>query len=440
MAPDNEPRIERATTLVQQLRSEADGVIGKRWLGKELGAASALNHAEETAEKFRAKTIQAMKRRIAELDKMRKHFDMEIKQSNQAMNTAQQDLRKMNKLIKEKASQAENKLEGGGVQDFAGFNSRAKLSFEVLSNVRAKIKAAAYTGHAGRQLDVVFSRFDTDGSGQLDEDEVRSALRRALKIPPAVITDAEVSGLCATLDADDSGSVSIAEIIEFLNSDIDVHALKETYAKTQALLEKLVEQHKQLVQRLQAVTNAWKIDRSCLTVNPIKGLELDTLPQKPEKADPGKRKKPLEPRVCERVRQKIQLAAYGGKDGERNSDQLQDLFNQFDEDGSGQLDDEELRRSLRYVLKIPTYSISDSEISSLCAVLDADNSGNISISEIMDFIGPEPEKSSAPEVGKSIRLRGGRRVWEGSAEHKEQEAKSNAGRTDHIKYQSKRVF
>lgn len=414
--------VDRSPFPYEFLKSMTDLEVSVRTCVVKAGAA--LNHAQDSVEKSRMKTTQAMKRRISELEQMRKHIDSEIKQSNSAISTAQQDLRKMGKLLKEKASQAENKLEGSGL-DFHTFNSRAKLSFDVLSNVRGKIKAAAYTGHAGRQLDVVFSRFDTDGSGQLDEDEVRSALRRALKIPPSVITDAEVSGLCATLDADDSGSVSIAEIIDFLNSDIDMQALKDTYAKTQAILDQLVEQHTRLVQRLQAVTNAWKIDRSCLTVTPIKGLELDTLPTKPDKAEPGKRKKPLEPRVCEKVRTKIQQAAWAG--GERGADQLQELFNQFDADGSGQLDDDELRRALRFNLKIPSYSISDAEISSLCAVLDADNSGAISVSEVMEFIGPAPTSTTGIASGKSIRLKGGRRVWEGSAEHKEQQAQQESG-------------
>merc|ERR1712151_177585 len=75
------------------------------------------------------------------------------------------------------------------------------------------------------------------------------------------------------------------------------------------------------------------------------------------------------------------------------------LFRRLDKDGSGQLDDSEFRRFLRSTLKIPIYAISDAEISSLCASLDADQSGAISISEVMDFIGPDvsrqPEQSLA---------------------------------------------
>jgi len=386
-------------------------------------ASAARSSALEKTENARAITHKEMKIRIAQLKQMKEHFESEIKENNDAIAAARKDLYKMTKILKEKENQAENKLAESAFTDFATFNKRAKLSFEVLSSVRAKIKAAAYAGHAGRQLDVVFTRYDTDGSGELSEDELRSTLRRALKIPPEVITDAEVSGLCATFDADDSGAVSIAEIIDFLNADIDLDALRKTHADTKDLLDKLGESQNMLVQRLRAVSKAWQLDRECLAVTVIKGRELDTLPRKPDKADPNKRKKPLEPRVRERVRSKIQQAAYS--DGERTMEQLQALFDHFDEDGSGQLDDDEVRRALRFTLQIPSYSISDAEISSLCAGLDADRSGEISISEIMDFIGPEPEvnKAMGNVVKKSVRVKGGQRVFEGSAEYKEAETK-----------------
>merc|ERR1711862_1093592 len=56
------------------------------------------------------------------------------------------------------------------------------LPAHMLENLRSKIKAASYTGTSGRELDVIFERFDKDGSGQLDPDEVRQALRRTMRI------------------------------------------------------------------------------------------------------------------------------------------------------------------------------------------------------------------------------------------------------------------
>merc|ERR1740138_712560 len=125
--------------------------------------------------------------------------------------------------------------------DYTAILSRSQLDAETLNGLRNKIKGAAYTGQSGRQLDVLFGRFDRDGSGQLDEDEVRAALRRTLKIPPSVITDPEISALCNTLDADQSGSVSIAEIVGFLNADVDVKALEGEFQRKKDLVEQLKE-------------------------------------------------------------------------------------------------------------------------------------------------------------------------------------------------------
>merc|ERR1712216_359395 len=83
-------------------------------------------------------------------------------------------------------------------------------------------KSSSYTGVFGRQLDVVFGRFDKDSSGQLEDDEVRQALRRVLRIPPSVLTDAQIIGLCATLDTDNSGNVSIQELVNFVGTDNDL--------------------------------------------------------------------------------------------------------------------------------------------------------------------------------------------------------------------------
>merc|ERR1712139_472468 len=85
-----------------------------------------------------------------------------------------------------------------------------------------QIKSASYTGVFGRQLDVVFGRFDKDGSGQLDDDEVRQALRRVLRIPPSTLSDAQIIDLCSALDTDHSGAVSIQELVNFVGEDSEV--------------------------------------------------------------------------------------------------------------------------------------------------------------------------------------------------------------------------
>merc|ERR1740121_1596454 len=177
---------------------------------------------------------------------------------------------------------------GGGPQDLEKFYKHASLDSATLAKVRTKIKAAAYTGSHGRQLDILFMRFDRDGTGNLDEDEVRAVLRRTLKISPSAISDAEVSALCSTLDGDNSGAVSIQEIVEFLNTDFDLYAMEEKWAKGMETLEKLKQHSQVLTDNLRLKADAWKLERACLNVNLTKGLELDGLPPPIQSTAKGK--------------------------------------------------------------------------------------------------------------------------------------------------------
>jgi len=352
-------------------------------------AAEVLRKVEHAAKRAEKATSISMKQRIRELVNIRRELETEIHETRCAVAEAERDLDRTQKVIKQHNDAPENRLRSEETDlDFDAINSRVTLEPAAVAKLRATIKGAAYTGHAGRQLDVLFARFDRDGSGHLDEDEVRRALRRTLRIPPSTISDPEISAMCTMLDADDSGSVSITEIVAFLNADVDTMSLEEEYQKKKATLHQLNLGLKEMVVNLRCKVAAWKIDDSCSRVTPVKGLELDSLPVLSKSGDQApKRKKPLEPRVVERVRSKISKAASAGGGGRS----LQELFGRFDKDGSGQLEDEELRRALRGSLKIPGYAISDAEISSLCAMLDSDQSGTISISELVAFVGEEPE-------------------------------------------------
>lgn len=227
------------------------------------------------------------------------------------------------------------------------------LEKDVEEKLRSRMKAAAYTGHSGRQLDVVFGRFDVDSSGQLETEEVRRALRRTLRIPASVISDAEIASLCAMLDQDGSGSVSIAEIVNFVGPEPEV-------------------------------------SKRCGRT--IRNAVLDPIQTPRTKYGPR-----LEADTLDRLRSKIKAAAYTGHSGR----QLDVLFGRFDIDGSGQLEVEEVRRALRRTLRIPASAIPDTDISSLCGMLDSDKSGTVSVSELVDFIGAEPELSK--RSGRSLR-------------------------------------
>jgi len=112
---------------------------------------------------------------------------------------------------------------------------RRPLPKHVMDRLRASINAAAYAGHLGREVEGLFQRFDRDGSGLLEPEEVRLALRRSLKVPKSVINDDQIGRLCAQLDADDSGAISIPEIVAFLGKEptVSKRTGKESIVVTQ---------------------------------------------------------------------------------------------------------------------------------------------------------------------------------------------------------------
>lgn len=371
-------------------------------------AAALLEATQREADRAMGQTVAAMKRRISELVESRRELEGEVHQTRCSIVETEQHLGKVKSRLRNHSQAPERQLgedflEGWEhSQEFSASESSPAHSAE-FANIRSRIMAAAYTGHAGRQLDVLFARFDKDGSGELDEDELRRALRRTLRIPPSAVSDAEIAHLVSVLDADQSGSVSIAELVKFLGATDDVQLLQEQSSAAQSMLEQLHAAREDLQEDLRRKTIAWRIDDSCVKVTASKALELDTFPVPGKPREAGglsvarKRKlHNLTPEALEKLRSKLQSAAYTGHAGR----QLEVLFSRFDKDGSGQLDDAEVHKALRRTLRIPDSVITDSEISSLCSMLDRDDSQTVSISELIAFIGPEPEVSK--RTGKPV--------------------------------------
>jgi len=214
-----------------------------------------------------------------------------------------------------------------------------------------------------------------------------------LRISPATISDAEVASLFAALDGDRSGSVSVHDVCGFLDDGVDVAALEAQVGTAQAALQTLQSAQEQLILNLRCKTAAWRIDESCKEVTPVKGLSLDQAPYRPrlntaKLIDIRRRKLELDREVISKLRQQIKSASYNtfGRD-------LSATFMKFDKDNSGELTPDEVRTALRRHLRIPKSIITDENIVALCSMLDADCSGTVNLSELVAFVGPEPEIS-----------------------------------------------
>jgi len=438
------------TGCTQQL---LDHIAGLEKFGAQFckDADSFLEEAAKRCKKVSGRTCSAMKQRIAETLELKEKIEKDMKETRRTICEAELHLERLERQLQAHLAMPERQTgnEGG---DF--MNAKLSQRSGVVAELRAKIKAAAYTGAQGRQLNVVFGRFDRNNSGVLDEDEVRRAFRRACRIPPSVVTDAEISSLCELLDEDKSGTISIQEITDFLCADVNVESLEQQCNWATTALSRLKAAQRESQEDLRSKVAAWKVDAACARVNPIKGMKLDGMPslgrpstssdsafgfantsthsmtnpgnrpvtassssprmrmglqgspRKPKaKAQPGlpflpprgKDTKPsLDPLAMDTLRSRIKAAAYTGTQGR----QLDVVLGRFDKDHSGTLEEDEVRQALRRTLRIPPSVVSDADISALCTMLDDDMSGNISISELVAFVGVEPEVSK--RTGKTI--------------------------------------
>jgi len=229
--------------------------------------------------------------------------------------------------------------------------------------LRSKIKAASYTGTKGRQLEELFQRLDKDRSGQLDEQEVRRAFRRTLRIPESIVSDFEISSFCALLDADGMGSISIDEIVAFVGED-------EAEAK-------------------HTRNSRWVKTRH----NPSRE---DWSPSSSRQATPRMRRRPAHENneLLNRIRSRLKASASTHHTGRP----LGELFGRFDKHDSGKLSEQDVCKVLRCIFRIPARIVSDAEITILCKFLSSQNAGEVAISAFADFVQNELDIAKPTEV------------------------------------------
>jgi len=81
--------------------------------------------------------------------------------------------------------------------------------------LRRKLQGLSYS-HQGQDPKKLFATFDRDNSGELDEDEFRSAVRKGGRLTTAMLDDAALSKLFRAVDADGSGTVEINELTSWV--------------------------------------------------------------------------------------------------------------------------------------------------------------------------------------------------------------------------------
>mmetsp|Transcript_46743 Transcript_46743/g.109024 ORF Transcript_46743/g.109024 Transcript_46743/m.109024 type:complete len:289 (+) Transcript_46743:74-940(+) len=85
---------------------------------------------------------------------------------------------------------------------------------EVLSRVRRRLNAARV--QKGMSWESLFKECDANNSGTLDWKEMKSMARKVLGVPSQTVCEYELKVLFCEIDRDASGSIDVAEMLEYL--------------------------------------------------------------------------------------------------------------------------------------------------------------------------------------------------------------------------------
>ena len=221
---------------------------------------------------------------------------------------------------------------------------RHEIDDETAEKLQARLRAATI-GTDPRKL---FSKYDRDRAGTLDETEFTMLVRKDLKLAPNDVSEKDIKALVAALDDDGEGTLSIEELADFVErGKATFYAARESGAD--------------------AAPMRWGAHEDTAE---MKALRRRT---KERQAKPG-----FDEAVIGKLRSRLRAATLGTAPAE--------LFASFDRSGDGHLDARELTALIRKELKIPTDRLSDADVSTLVRWLDDDGTGSLSIAELADFV------------------------------------------------------
>eukprot|EP00931_Biecheleriopsis_adriatica_P103313 TRINITY_DN78165_c0_g1_i1.p1 TRINITY_DN78165_c0_g1~~TRINITY_DN78165_c0_g1_i1.p1 ORF type:complete len:447 (-),score=79.71 TRINITY_DN78165_c0_g1_i1:63-1370(-) len=89
---------------------------------------------------------------------------------------------------------------------------RHKISEEVSRRLQVQLQAAT----RGVSLKKLFAKYDGDRSGTLSSAELKKLIRKELRITVSVLSDSDIDNLTFALDDDGEGTVSIEELLDFI--------------------------------------------------------------------------------------------------------------------------------------------------------------------------------------------------------------------------------
>jgi Ca2+-binding EF-hand superfamily protein len=260
----------------------------------------------------------------------------------------------------------------------------------VIDKLQSKLRAACMDTKPSK----FFGKFDKDKSGDLSVKELEKLIRTSLKITKKELSEKDISALVQALDYDDSGSISIEELGDFVEFGAATFYGNE-------------------------VTR----DGSKTKWGESKG-DSEAMKNIKRKSRAKKRKK-LDEDLMEKFRTKLQAATFGQSPSE--------LFKSFDRSGDGLLDASELTSLVRKELKIASSELTDDDIKQFVNAVDDDKSGTLGLEELADFVEHGTatfyaDSETASERSRSLspdrqRLKWGERAEESQAAKEDRKAR-----------------
>jgi len=216
--------------------------------------------------------------------------------------------------------------------------SEAEMDEDMAKRIQTSLQAAFKKDtliHSTRNVAAFFKKYDKDKNDRLSTEELKKLLRVELRMSEETLTDKDVESLLAALDDDNDGSLSIDELVDFIEFRVQLFGFGKI-----------------------------------------------------------KHKKKLEEDDGNRIHAAL-AAGLNSKHAEflSHNEKEAKLLAKFHNDKSGVFSIEELTDLVRRELQLHSATIADKDITSLFAMLDKDNTETLSIAELTDFVenGQKPE-------------------------------------------------
>ena len=221
--------------------------------------------------------------------------------------------------------------------DIARFSGSSHI-MTWLDTIRTKFRDASERAVTEHGFRVLFERLDEDGSGGLSLEEFDHVVRKDVGMDCDALSDAEVRSLFEGIDQDSTGSIEAAEFVAWLwAADSPIPVIQPSHR-----------------------TGA---DIAGSMVHTVSKLELKS-------------------RLKKKSIEASQVAGW------------QAIFEQCDQDGSGELSMAEFSRAVREIAGLDASQIPETEMEELFRVVDADESGAIDAAELRVLLTANLETAS----------------------------------------------